>query len=191
MIALGGETLISLTARVSPGEILTIMGPSGSGKSTLLAYLVGAPLPAFRISGRTHLAGRDLSELDPRDRGIGLIFQDALLFPHMSVGANLAFGVPPSVKGVHRKAVVETALNDAGLEGYADRDPATLSGGQRSRVALMRALLSAPRALLLDEPFSRLDAALRETVRSFTFETIRARGLPAVLVTHGNTRLSG
>lgn len=184
-IALEGTALISVTARVPPGEILTVMGPSGSGKSTLLSYVVGAPLPAFDARGAVRLGGRDLSGLGPRARGIGLIFQDDLLFPHMSVGANLAFGLPPTIRGRgRRREAVAAALKDASLAGYARRDPATLSGGQRARVALMRTLLSAPAALLLDEPFSRLDAALRETVRRFTFDTIRDRGLPAVLVTH-------
>ncbi len=184
-IALDGAPLISLSARVPAGAILTVMGPSGSGKSTLLAWLAGAPLPAFRTSGRVRLDGRDLTHLPPRERQVGLIFQDDLLFPHMSVGGNLAFGLPPQIRGARRRAAaIEAALESAGLSGYAARDPATLSGGQRSRVALLRTLLSDPQALLLDEPFSRLDAALRDTVRRFTFDTVRDRGLPAVLVTH-------
>jgi putative thiamine transport system ATP-binding protein len=101
----------------------------------------------------------------------------------MSVGENLLFAVPPG-KRPERLAAVEQALAEAGLGGYGERDPATLSGGQRARVALMRALLARPRALLLDEPFSRLDAALRSQFRAFVFEHIRAAGIPAVLVTH-------
>ena len=181
---LDGAPLVSLTERVAPGEVLTIMGPSGSGKSTLLHAIVGAAPPGFRVAGRIVLDGRDLAGLGPRDRRIGLIFQDDLLFPHMSVGTNLAFALPSGLRRRARREVVEQALSDAGLAGFAGRDPATLSGGQRSRVALMRTLLSAPRALLLDEPFSRLDAALRDTIRRFTFDTIRRRGLPALLVSH-------
>lgn len=183
-IDLDGARLVALTESVAPGEVLTIMGPSGSGKSTLLHAIVGAAAPEFRISGRILLDGRDLAGLGPRDRHIGLIFQDDLLFPHMSVGGNLAFALPPGLRGRARRGIVEQALADADLEGFADRDPATLSGGQRSRVALMRTLLSAPCALLLDEPFSRLDAALRDSVRRFTFDTISRRGLPALMVTH-------
>lgn len=183
-IDLDGASLVALNESVAPGEVLTIMGPSGSGKSTLLHAIVGAAPPEFRVSGRIALDGRDLAGLGPRDRRIGLIFQDDLLFPHMSVGANLAFALPPGLRGPARRHAVEQALSDADLAGFAHRDPATLSGGQRTRVALMRTLLSAPRALLLDEPFSRLDAALRDTVRRFTFAAIRRRGVPALLVTH-------
>ncbi len=103
-IALDGAPLISLSARVPAGAILTVMGPSGSGKSTLLAWLAGAPLPAFRTSGRLRLDGRDLTHLPPRERQVGLIFQDDLLFPHMSVGGNLAFGLPPQIRGARRRA---------------------------------------------------------------------------------------
>ena len=183
-ISLRGAPLVSLTGSVAPGEVLTIMGPSGSGKSTLLHAIVGSVSPEFRVTGRIALDGRDLAGCGPRERRIGLIFQDDLLFPHMSVATNLAFGLPPNLRGQARRDAVEQALSDADLAGFGDRDPATLSGGQRARVALMRTLLSAPLALLLDEPFSRLDAALRDTVRRFTVDTIRRRGLPALLVTH-------
>lgn len=183
-ISLGGMPLVSLTECVRSGEVLTIMGPSGSGKSTLLHAIVGAVSPEFLVSGRIALNGRNLTGFGPRERRIGLIFQDDLLFPHMSVATNLAFALPPNLRGQARRVSVDQALFDADLAGFGDRDPATLSGGQRARVALMRTLLSAPLALLLDEPFSRLDAALRETVRRFTFDTIRRRGLPALLVTH-------
>ncbi|MDZ4095144.1 MAG: ATP-binding cassette domain-containing protein [Paracoccaceae bacterium] len=184
-IALNGIPLVSLDEIVTPGEVLCVMGPSGSGKSTLLSVLIGQPEPEFRISGRVLIDGMDLSGLGPRARHIGLLFQDDLLFPHLSVGANLGFALPPGVKGrANRQARIEAALAAAGLEGFAARDPATLSGGQRSRVALMRTLLSAPCALLLDEPFSRLDADLRRQMRDFVFARIRAEKLPAILVTH-------
>ena len=184
-IARDGRLLFALSARVRPGEVLTVMGPSGSGKSTLLAYAIGTIDPGFEVTGRVTLDGADLGHLPPQARRMGILFQDDLLFPHLSVGGNLAFGLRAEVRGrAARRAAVEAALAEAGLAGMAARDPATLSGGQRARVALMRVLLSRPRALLLDEPFSKLDAALRGQIRSFVFDHARTEGLPVLLVTH-------
>ena len=174
---------------VAPGQILTLMGASGSGKSSVLAAIAGTlgsvneGAQALRFEGSVTLAGTELSHLPTARRGIGLLFQDPLLFAHMTVAENLLFAVPPGPRA-QRQAKVQQALQDADLAGYGDRDPATLSGGQRARVALMRALLAQPRALLLDEPFSKLDATLRDQFRAFVFEHIRRRNIPAVLVTH-------
>ncbi len=180
-----GQRLLTLSATVAPGETLSIMGPSGSGKSTLLAMATGTISPEFDTSGRIILGGRDITALPPQDRQVGILFQDDVLFPHLSVRGNLAFGLHPSVKGRKaRMAAVDEALAGVGLAGFADRDPATLSGGQRARVALMRVLLSQPKALLLDEPFSKLDAGLRDQIRNLVFDHARAAGLPVVLVTH-------
>jgi putative thiamine transport system ATP-binding protein len=127
----------------------------------------------------------ELTPLPPEARRVGILFQDDLLFPHLSVAGNLAFALPASVRPMaQRRARIEQALADAGLAGFGDRDPATLSGGQRARVALLRTLLAQPRALLLDEPFSKLDAQLRDEVRRFVFEHARDSALPTVLVTH-------
>jgi putative thiamine transport system ATP-binding protein len=180
----GSDLLVRLDAQVSAGEILTIMGPSGSGKSTALAAILGTLSFDFVRAGRVLLDGRDVTGLPTHRRGIGLLFQDDILFPHLSVGGNLAFALPASVRGQARKAAVDAALASADLDGFSDRDPATLSGGQRARVALMRTLLARPGALLLDEPFARLDTALRGRIRAFVFGRIRAEGLPAILVTH-------
>lgn len=180
-IALDGRTLVAVDAAVGPGEVLTVMGPSGAGKSTLLAFLAGFLDPAFRAAGRVVLDGVDVTAVPAEARRIGLMFQDPLLFPHLSVGGNLLFGMP---RGPDRRARMQAALREVGLDGYAGRDPATLSGGQKARVALLRLLLSAPRAVLLDEPFSGLDAALRGGIRDLVFARLRAAGLPAVLVTH-------
>jgi putative thiamine transport system ATP-binding protein len=182
----GGRTLVQdLTLRVAAGKVLTVMGPSGSGKSSLLAWACGSPAPGVAGSGRVMVDGEDLSALPPHRRRLGILFQDDLLFPHMSVGGNLLFGLDAAVRGrAARREAVAAALAEAELPGLQARDPATLSGGQRARVALMRVLLSRPRALLLDEPFGRLDAALRGRFRALVFDAARARGLPVLLVTH-------
>ncbi|MGH6926375.1 MAG: ATP-binding cassette domain-containing protein [Propylenella sp.] len=180
----GGE-LLKLDAAVRPGEVLTVMGPSGVGKSTLLAFIGGFLGHDFRAEGRILLNGRDVTDLPPERRGIGLLFQGALLLPHLSVAANLLIGLSPDVKGrATRRRVAEEALAEVGLTGFGDRDPATLSGGQAARVALMRTLLARPEALILDEPFSRLDVALRTQVRELVFAEARKYGLPVLLVTH-------
>jgi len=184
-IDLDGERLVRLDASVAPGEVLTVMGPSGVGKSTLLAFVGGFLGRDFSARGKIILNGCDVTALPPDERGIGLLFQDSLLLPHLSVAGNLLIGLTPSVKGREaRRRTVVAALAEVGLEGFADRDPATLSGGQAARVALMRTLLARPAALILDEPFSRLDAALRGQVRAVVFAEARKYGLPVLLVTH-------
>jgi len=184
-IALGGRTLLSLSHAVQPGEVLTVMGPSGSGKSTLLAYIGGFLDPAFHASGTVHAAGVDVIALAAEDRHAGILFQDPLLFPHMTVRGNILFAIPATVKGkAARRQMADDALVGVGLDDLGERDPDTLSGGQKARVALARVLVSAPRMLLLDEPFSKLDADLRQQMRDLVFGKARASGLPVVLVTH-------
>ncbi|WP_076360533.1 ATP-binding cassette domain-containing protein [Aeromonas hydrophila] len=180
--------LLSLPAlQVAPGEVLTLMGPSGCGKSSLLAALAGV-LPAsgpLRLEGDVTLGERRLTHLPPQARRIGMLFQDDLLFEHLTVAENLMFGMSASVKG-HRarreKAVATLAQVD--LTSQADKLPGALSGGQKARVSLLRALLAEPEALLLDEPFSRLDKPLRTAFRELVFAQIKALAIPAILVTH-------
>ncbi|GGE38749.1 ATP-binding cassette domain-containing protein [Actibacterium pelagium] len=177
--------VVGLTASVAPGEALTVMGPSGVGKSTILAAITGTLPPNFTQVGTIRLDGKTLNGLPPQDRHTGILMQEELLFPHMSVAANLAFGLPAAIKGkAARMERICAALSEIDLDGFEHRDPATLSGGQKARVALMRVLLSEPRVLLLDEPFSRLDAALRDQMRSLVFDRAHALGLPVLLVTH-------
>ncbi|WP_166416610.1 ATP-binding cassette domain-containing protein [Cochlodiniinecator piscidefendens] len=184
-IAKAGQVLVELNELIAPGEVLSVMGPSGSGKSTLLSSVIGTLDKAFCLTGQIRLDGRDITGLPPEQRHIGILFQDDLLFPHLSVGANLAFGLRRShQKGADCVATINTALADVGLEGFADRDPATLSGGQKARVALMRMLLSQPSALLLDEPFSGLDTELRAQMRQLVYERAKAQKVPVLLVTH-------
>lgn len=179
----GNQLLAPFSLKVEPGEIVTLMGPSGSGKSALLSAIAGDLASAFAAQGSVWLEGQNLSGIAPEARRIGRLFQDDLLFPHLSVGENLLFGI---TRGAHeaRLAKMASALAEIGLGGFQSRAPHTLSGGQRQRVALMRSLLAEPKAMLLDEPFNRLDANLRSQVRSSTFELLRRRGTPTLLVTH-------
>lgn len=183
-ISKDGKLLVGLNRLIKPGAVLTVMGPSGIGKSTLLAYVTGTLAPAFKATGSVILDDRDITHEVPHKRNVGILFQDDLLFPHLSVGANLAFGLPKGGSLGERRAKVEDALADVDLAGFADRDPTTLSGGQKARVALMRMLLSDPCALLLDEAFSRLDTALRAQVRGLVFDRAKALRLPVLMVTH-------
>ncbi|HEV7369972.1 ATP-binding cassette domain-containing protein [Arenibaculum sp.] len=180
----GHRLLGPLDLAIEPGTVAVLTGPSGSGKSSLLAWLCGTLDPAIRAEGRVTLDGRDIGTLAPEHRRVGILFQDDLLFPHMSVAENLSFGLPAGLRGGGRTARIDEALALAGLAGFGPRDPATLSGGQRARVALLRMLLAEPQALLLDEPFSKLDPALRSRLRSFVFDHARSLGLATLLVTH-------
>ena len=179
-----------LHQHVPAGEILTLMGPSGCGKSSVLAAIAGTlasvpeGLQPLLFAGRICLNDRDLTLLPTHLRGVGLVFQDALLFAHMTVAENLLFAVPRSLPPDQRQTRVQQALQEGELSGLSERDPSTLSGGQRARVALMRALLAEPQALLLDEPFSKLDVALRAQLRPWVFAHVRERRIPVVLVTH-------
>ncbi|HAE00910.1 MAG TPA: ABC transporter ATP-binding protein, partial [Rhodospirillaceae bacterium] len=130
------------------------------------------------------LKGRDITGLPPHTRRAGILFQDDLLFPHLSVADNLAFGLPVGLDRRERQDRIRAALVDAGLEDFGARNPATLSGGQRARIACLRALLADPDALLLDEPFSKLDSQLRDRFRQFVFDHASAQKLPVLLVTH-------
>lgn len=184
-IALPGRLLFrDFSLAVPAGTCVTVMGPSGSGKSTLLAFISGTLDAAFTAQGHIALGADVLDGRPPESRRVGILFQDDLLFPHLSVAGNLLFALPPGGGRRARRAQVDQALADVDLAGYGDRDPATLSGGQRARVALLRTLLAAPRALLLDEPFGKLDAQLRDEVRRLVFSHAQRRGLPTLLVTH-------
>ena len=185
---LDGAPLLTLPPlRVAPGEVLTLMGPSGCGKSYLLAALAGVLPPGgpIRLTGDILLGTHRLTPLPPQERGVGILFQDDLLFAHLTVADNLMFGMPAHLKGMAaRQTRAHEALAEVGLEAQADKLPGALSGGQKARVSLLRALLAEPRALLLDEPFSRLDKPLRAAFRTLVFERLRTQAIPALLVTH-------
>ncbi len=189
-LATGDTELIrDFSLTVAPGTIHSVMGASGSGKSSLLAAICGTLAPGLRFTGTVSLDGRRIDTLPTEQRQVGILFQDDLLFAHMTVAENLLFAVPDG-PAAQRKARVAAGLADLELTTFADANPATLSGGQRARVALMRALLADPKALLLDEPFSRLDAELRERVRQFVFDLVRKRGIPVLMVTHDDADIA-
>lgn len=180
----GGQDLIQpFSLDLKPGEIVTLMGKSGSGKSSILSYIGGDLSGDFEATGDIILDGVALNHTAPEHRNIARLFQDDLLFPHMSVGENLLFAIHGKSR-VERVETMRTALHRAELDGFENRGPHSLSGGQRSRVALMRALLAMPKAILLDEPFSKLDIELRQQMRDYTFQHIATRNIPALLVTH-------
>lgn len=182
-IQAGARMLIdALDVTVEPGECVTVLGPSGSGKSALLGYIAGTLGPGLRVRGRVSIDGEDIRALAPAKRGIGMMFQDDLLFPQLSIGGNLLFALVPSVRGrAVRREAVERALREIGLDGCAELRPDELSAHERAQVSLMRTLLAQPRVLLLDAPFGRLDAALKDGMRRFVFEHARRRGLPVLL----------
>jgi ABC-type Fe3+/spermidine/putrescine transport system ATPase subunit len=167
---------------VARGEIVALLGPSGCGKTTTLRLIAGFEQPD---AGSIAILGEDIADLPPYRRDIGLVFQDYALFPHLTVGTNIAYGL--RLRGVARAERARRChelLRLVRLEGLHDRRPAALSGGQQQRVALARALAIAPKLLLLDEPLSNLDAKLREALRVELGEILRAVGTTTLIVTH-------
>jgi putative thiamine transport system ATP-binding protein len=180
-----GDTVLlrDLQLHIAPGTVHTLMGSSGSGKSSVLAAVCGTLAPALRWEGEIRLNGQRIDALPTRARRVGILFQEDLLFAHMTVRENLLFAVPAGPQAA-REALVAQALADVEMSAFLQADPATLSGGQRARVSLARALLAQPLALLLDEPFSKLDASLRQRMRDLVFGLVQQRQIPALLVTH-------
>lgn len=170
-----------LSLKINKGEVALLMAPSGAGKSTLLSWICGMPDPDLKASGSITLNGQMLNGLPPEARRIGIMFQEPLMFPHLTVAGNLAFGMKP---GGNRKEIINHQLERIGLAGMANRDPLTLSGGQKARLALMRCLMAEPDALLLDEPFSGLDDDTRDMFSALVHQEISSRNLPVLMVSH-------
>ena len=187
--------LLTLNAQINAGEVLSIMGPSGSGKSTLLNAIAGHLTAPFSMTGSIYIDDNCLNEMPAHKRGVGVLFQDPLLFEHMTVGQNIAFALPADAKNKETRSEKETTkgqreqqvsnmLDEVGLADLQHRPVQTLSGGQQARIALLRTLAASPTAVLLDEPFSKLDAATKTQMRTWVFDQLKVRGLPTLLVTH-------
>ncbi|MCC5971493.1 MAG: ABC transporter ATP-binding protein [Pararhodobacter sp.] len=179
-----GETLVvkDLNLSIAKGEFLTMLGPSGSGKTTCLMMLAGFETAT---NGEILLDGRPINRIPPHKRGIGMVFQNYALFPHMSVGENLAF--PLEVRGMgksQREAQVKRALDMVQMGDFANRRPAQLSGGQQQRIALARALVFEPEVVLMDEPLGALDKQLREHMQFEITRLAHSLGITTVYVTH-------
>ena len=174
--------LDDISLAVAEAEFFAFLGPSGSGKTTLLRLIAGFGRPR---TGRILVGDRDITDLAPWSRDVGMVFQSYALWPHMTVAKNVAFGLER--RKLRRREIadkVAAALDLVGLGAYADRRPAQLSGGQQQRVALARTLVIEPQVLLLDEPLSNLDAKLRVEMRSELKQLQRKLGLTAIYVTH-------
>jgi len=177
------RAVAGVSLRVGPGEVVCLLGPSGCGKSTVLRLAAGLErLQSGRIAISGNLMAGDGTDVPPEARGVGLVFQDYALFPHLNVLDNVAFGLRGPPAG--RMARALEVLKRVGVEDQAQRFPHVLSGGQQQRVALARALAPEPGVMLLDEPFSGLDARLRDQVRDSTLHVLKESGAACLLVTH-------
>jgi putative spermidine/putrescine transport system ATP-binding protein len=176
------EAVAGINLEIADGEFFSMLGPSGSGKTTTLRMIAGFEQPT---AGRVLLHGRDVTGVPPFDREVNTVFQDYALFPHMTVGENVGYGLlVRRVAAAERRRLVTEAMGQVRLAGYENRRPAQLSGGQRQRVALARALILRPRVLLLDEPLGALDLKLREEMQ-IELKAIQAEvGITFIYVTH-------
>ena len=176
--------LEAVSMRVSHGEIVGILGASGSGKSTLLRLIAGLETPEQgSITLGERVLVNDRAEVSPADRGIGMVFQDYALFPHLTTADNIAFGLH-RMKRKDRRQRLDEMLDLIQMTDFARRYPHELSGGQQQRVALARALAPGPTLLLMDEPFSSLDAELKQSIRTELRSILRRAGTSCLLVSH-------
>jgi iron(III) transport system ATP-binding protein len=182
----GGEPVLrGLDLEVPKGALVAVLGSSGCGKTTLLRVLAGFHRPD---AGTVTLGGRDLADVPPERRGIGVVPQEGALFPHLSVAGNVGFGL---ARAQRRNGRVDELLDLVGLKGFGKRMPGQLSGGQQQRVALARALAPQPGVVLMDEPFSSLDAGLRDELRADVRAVLHSRKATALMVTHDQQEALG
>lgn len=173
--------------QVGKDELLVITGPSGMGKSTLLNWLLGNKPQHVALHGKVRLSGRDITALAIEQRRVGLLMQDVYLFPHLNVQDNICFALPKNAQlssKKQRRLAALRMLEDINLAHLATRYPQNLSGGERSRVGLIRALANQPQLMLLDEPFAALDPRTREQMSQWTFQQLTKQHIPSVMVSH-------
>ena len=179
------KTLIkNLSIKIENSEILCVFGESGVRKSSLINVISGVNEENLNIEGEIKLNGIKLNNIPTEKRKIGLLLQDGTLFPHLTVEQNLLFGMNKSLNKKEKKSLILNYLDKANMSGFQDRYPNTLSGGQKARIACLRAILSEPNALLLDEPFSSLDPSQRNSFREFVVKQVKRANIPCLLVTH-------
>jgi len=179
------KTLIkNLSIKIENSEILCVFGESGVGKSSLINVISGVNEENLKIEGEIKLNGVILNNIPTEKRKIGLLLQDGTLFPHLTVEQNLLFGMNKSLNKKEKNSLILNYLDKANMSGFQDRYPNTLSGGQKARIACLRAILSEPNALLLDEPFSSLDPSQRNSFREFVAKQVKRANIPCLLVTH-------
>jgi putative thiamine transport system ATP-binding protein len=178
------EFIKNLSLEVKKGKILTVFGVSGIGKSSLINVISGIFEDNLSFKGDIILNNKRLNEIPAENRKIGLLLQEGALFPHLTVEQNLLFGMNKNLKNKEKSLLISNHLLKSDMDGFQKRYPNTLSGGQKARIACLRAILSEPDALLLDEPFSSLDPDQRNSFRLFVMKQVQDRNIPCILVTH-------
>ena len=173
-----------LNLKIKNGEILCIFGASGVGKSSLINIIAGIYEDDLLFEGEIILNGKKLNQIPTEKRKIGLLLQDGTLFPHLTVEQNILFGMNKKLAYKEKSLLIKSNLKKSNMVGFEDRYPHTLSGGQKARVACLRAILSEPEVLLLDEPFSSLDPDQRNSFREFVVNNIKENKIACLLVTH-------
>ena len=176
--------LKNLSLKIKNGNILCVFGKSGVGKSSLINVIAGIAEDHLLFEGKIVLNGKILNDIPTEKRKIGLLLQDGALFPHLTVEQNIYFGMNKRLKSKEKLILISQNLKKANMENFQNRYPSTLSGGQKSRIACLRAILSEPEVLLLDEPFSSLDPEHRNTFRNFVVSKVKESKIPCLLVTH-------
>ena len=177
----------NLNLKINNGNILCVYGKSGVGKSSLINVIAGTTEDNLSFEGEIILNGKILNNIPIEKRKIGLLLQDGALFPHLTVEQNIYFGMNRKLKSKEKLLLIYENLKKANMEGFQNRYPHTLSGGQKARIACLRSVLSEPEVLLLDEPFSSLDPEHRNAFRNFVINKVKESKIPCLIVTHDET----